>query len=129
MKNKNLAYLYDIKTFCDRIFEITADLSEAEWGVNWKQQDIVHYNFVKIGEAVNRIRNGDPDLANRIPEIRGVIGFRNKLTHEYDHIDDEIVWSTIKEHVPIFYNNVCDLLEELDPLKPEQSKLPSSSKL
>ena len=58
-----------------------------------------------------------------------MIGFRNKLTHEYDHIDDEIVWSTIKEHVPIFYNNVCDLLEELDPLKPEQSKLPSSPKL
>ena len=35
-----------------------------------------------------------------------IIGMRNKVIHEYFGIDEEILWKTIKEELPIFKDQI-----------------------
>ena len=36
---------------------------------------------------------------------------RNKITHEYFGVDEDILWKTIKEDLPIFKTQILELLE------------------
>jgi uncharacterized protein with HEPN domain len=47
---------------------------------------------------------------NNISEYRKIIGFRNVLVHGYDAIDDQIVWDTIQQHLPVLKQEVEELL-------------------
>lgn len=87
----------------------------------------MHHNFAKIGEATCRISKNDPELADRIPEIGKVVGFRNVLIHDYDDIDPDVVWTTMTEDLPDFYQTVSDLLDELDIPATERANTPPSS--
>lgn len=44
-----------------------------------------------VGEALNRLSHEHPDLAERIPDLARIVGFRNVLAHGYDVVDDEVV--------------------------------------
>ncbi|MEA2025275.1 MAG: HepT-like ribonuclease domain-containing protein [Chloroflexota bacterium] len=66
------------------------------------------------GEALNRLSREDPELAERIPDIARVVGFRNVLAHGYDIVDDEVVWDAITTDLPELAISVEALLAELD---------------
>jgi uncharacterized protein with HEPN domain len=75
-------------------------------GVDWKtfeldlmRQSAVAHQFEIIGEAARRI---SPDTQASIPTIpwSKVIGMRNRLIHEYDDLDLEIIWDTIQLALP-----------------------------
>ncbi len=55
--------------------------------------------IIQIGELVGRLSE---DFINRYPNIpwRQIKGMRNIYAHEYDIIDNEIVWETITEEIP-----------------------------
>lgn len=56
-------------------------------------QSAVERKFEIIGEAVNRLHQNDPDLAERIPGMREIIDFRNLLAHGYEHVSSKRVWT------------------------------------
>tara|TARA_Y100001933_G_scaffold173910_1_gene172337 strand:+ start:307 stop:534 length:228 start_codon:yes stop_codon:yes gene_type:complete len=70
--------------------------------------DAVARNFEIIGEAANRI---DPDFKTSNPQIEWprIIGFRNRIIHEYFGIDYEIMWTIIDE-------NITELIDQLEQL-------------
>jgi uncharacterized protein YutE (UPF0331/DUF86 family) len=39
----------------------------------------------------------DTELAERVPDLAQIVGFRNILVHGYASVDDEQVWYTIKD--------------------------------
>ena len=45
-----------------------------------------------IGEALNQLSKRSPELAQRVPHWREIIGFRNVLIHGYATIDHARVW-------------------------------------
>ena len=65
-----------------------------------KTQDAVERNFERIGEALKRVRHRDPDLAERVPDIAGIVDSRNVLAHEYDAVDIVEAWGIIEERLP-----------------------------
>ena len=67
-----------------------------------------------VGEALNRLSREEPDLAERIPDIGRIVGFRNVLAHGYDVVDDEIVWDAITIDLPELTTRVEAMLAELD---------------
>jgi uncharacterized protein with HEPN domain len=75
----------------------------------------VERNLEIIGEAIGRISRYDAETASRVSEHRRIIAFRNRLIHGYDLLDDELVWDTVKEEVPVLLSEVEGLLEERDP--------------
>ena len=67
-----------------------------------------------VGEALNRLSREEPELAERIPDIGRIVGFRNVLAHGYDVVDDEIVWDAITIELPELATRVEALLVEVD---------------
>ena len=70
----------------------------------------VERDFEIIGEALNRIKNSDSELLERISEHRRIIGFRNILIHGYDIVDEAIVWQAVLHHLPALIGEVKEVL-------------------
>lgn len=77
-----------------------------------KTIDAVVRNFEIIGEAANRVPE---DFKSSHPEIewRRIIGFRNRIIHEYFGIDYENVWKIKNENIPELIDYTRQALEEL----------------
>ena len=53
-----------------------------------------------IGEASNRISEPTRQTLTTIPWT-AISGMRNRLVHEYDEVDLDIIWDTIFNSLPI----------------------------
>ncbi|HJQ28678.1 MAG TPA: HepT-like ribonuclease domain-containing protein [Rubrobacter sp.] len=69
-------------------------------------------NLENIGEGVWRMARLDPETASRISEHRRMIAFRNRITCGYDLLDDELVWETVNNEVPVLLLEVEGLLRK-----------------
>jgi uncharacterized protein with HEPN domain len=78
----------------------------------------VERQLQNLGEALVQLTRVDPDLAQRIPEQRRLIAFRNVLVHAYATLDHAQVWRAIGESLPPLLAAVRSLLAELDPPLP-----------
>ena len=52
----------------------------------------VEREFITIGEALKNLSQIDSGLFSSIEAAPRIISFRNRLTHEYDRVDDALVW-------------------------------------
>ena len=50
--------------------------------------------------------------ALRIPTLPRIVGFRNRIIHGYDTIDDAAVWGIVQSHLPQLLSEVETLLRE-----------------
>ena len=78
-------------------------------------QDAVERCFLNITETVVRLRRHAPDLARRIPDLRGIAGFRNLLAHEYHRIQPERIWDYILDDLPELQLTLKSLLAQAEP--------------
>ena len=53
-----------------------------------------------LGEACVRLRDRVPEVFAQIPSAWQIVGFRNRLIHGYDHVDEAIVWDVINRKIP-----------------------------
>jgi uncharacterized protein with HEPN domain len=72
----------------------------------------VVYTLQVIGEAMNRMRRQDPEIARRISHRDRMVGFRNALVHGYDDINFETVWSIVETFLPVLKAEVDSLLDQ-----------------
>ena len=64
-----------------------------------------------IGEALGRLAVADREVAARIAHLPRIVGFRNRIIHGYDAIDDATVWGVISSHLPALVAEVEALLD------------------
>lgn len=64
-----------------------------------------------IGEAASRL---SPALHERYPEIpwSQIIGMRNRLVHAYFDVDDQQIWKSLSEDLPVLIEQLEKILEE-----------------
>jgi uncharacterized protein with HEPN domain len=98
----------------DPILEFTEERTPVDYEDDALLRSAVERNFEVIGEALRRIEQTDPDTANRISDYRKIIGFRNRLIHGYDTIENEQVWKIIERFLPILKADVERLLQEAE---------------
>jgi uncharacterized protein with HEPN domain len=68
----------------------------------------VKYEFSIIGEAIYELMKLKPSFT--ITDAAKIIGFRNKMVHEYDAIDHAQVWSIVVNYLPKLEREVKVLL-------------------
>ncbi|MBL7718150.1 MAG: DUF86 domain-containing protein [Flavipsychrobacter sp.] len=78
-----------------------------------KTVDAVVRNFEIIGEGARRIPEEFKLLHPEI-EWRRIIGFRNRIVHEYFDIDYSIMWEIIEDYLPELIEKIILLLTSND---------------
>ncbi len=116
MTNETRQRLLDVLLSCQAISQYTAGLDFAtyEYEHNVMVRDAVERRLGIIGEALSRAAVLEPRLVDRVPELRQIVGLRNRVIHGYDAVDDEIVWDIVQHKLPRLQVRVAELLNEAD---------------
>ena len=72
----------------------------------------VEREFEIIGEALNRLSQVDTSIAESISELSRIVGFRNRIIHGYDTVDDATVWGVVEAHLPRLLEEIQTLLSQ-----------------
>lgn len=65
-----------------------------------------------IGEAVSQATRHFPELKTSLGPVRQIVGFRNRIIHQYTDIDASIVWAIVQTEVPRLLEKAEALLDE-----------------
>jgi uncharacterized protein with HEPN domain len=110
------AYLWDIATAAAAIERFTLGLDARAYAETEIVQSAVERKFEVIGEALGQLAKLDPDLAQRIPDFRAIIAFRNLLIHGYATIHHDRVLKIVETSLPSLRAAVAVLQAELGGL-------------
>jgi uncharacterized protein with HEPN domain len=98
-KHRDIVPLGDMLDYCHRVAAKTAHISRAGFDADENLQLALTYLLQIIGEAASRV--SDQACAEH-PEIDWprIVGMRNRIVHDYLHIDFDLVWDAATIHVP-----------------------------
>jgi uncharacterized protein with HEPN domain len=102
----------DILESADKIKQYTADLNFDSFVNDSKTVDAVIRNFEIIGEASRRLPEGFKDKHETVDWFR-IIGFRNRIVHDYMGIDYMIVWEIISKYLDQLIADLNKILEAI----------------
>lgn len=102
---QDLQFLLDMLQSAELIMTYTAQCSKAEFVANVQLQDSVIRRLLVIAEAARRVSE---TTRQTLPKIswQEILGMRNRLVHEYDDVNLNIVWDVVQFEIP-------SLIEEL----------------
>ncbi len=92
-------YLYDILSSINSIFEYIGDTHNFyEYQNNKLLRRGIERELEIIGEAMNRILKLAPEI--HFENARQIVDTRNWVIHNYDKVDDVIIWGIISKYLP-----------------------------
>ncbi len=98
MMDKSKKYLSDVLIAIDLIEKFTIDVKDFyQYNNDLKTQSAVERQLAIIGEALSKLKKLNTDIT--IENDKQIIGFRNRLVHAYDSIDNSIVWAILHRHI------------------------------
>jgi len=107
-KREDELYIKDIIQAIEKIESYTEGFSFNKFTSDTKTIDAVLRNLSVIGEAANNISEETKEAFKDVPWTE-IIGMRNKMIHEYFGVDEEILWKTIKEDLPVLKEQIIKL--------------------
>ena len=110
MNDETRKNLIDILQAAEEIQNFVCGMDFKAYQNNPITKRAIERDFEIIGEALNRIKNTDDELLEKISEHRRIIGFRNILIHGYDIVDETIVWQAVTNHLPILIEEIKEIL-------------------
>ena len=114
MRRDARAYLQDVVEACDAIVSALSGVEFDEYLVTRLLRSAVEREFTITGEAMSRLSHLDPQLFARISNGRRIVDFRNQLAHEYQRVDDRIVWLIARDDAPVLRAECEALLAEVE---------------
>jgi len=97
---------------CHAIQQFSAGIDYNGFLADEMRQAALERKFEILGEALSRAEQSDPELADRLPELRRIIGMRNRIIHGYDAVDEEILWDAVQFKIPLLSEQVLIVLRE-----------------
>lgn len=91
--------------FAEKVLSYTDGLDQEAFEADGKVYDATVRNLELIGEAATNIPEDIRNNACTIP-WRQVVATRNRLIHGYLGIDNDILWSIIRDDIPVLLNEL-----------------------
>lgn len=104
--------LWDARRAAERVRNFARDKMFTEYQADDLLRSAVERQLTIVGEALNQLRQIDPETAGAIPELSRVVGFRNVLIHGYASVDNRIVWGVIEANLASLLSSLERLLEQ-----------------
>ena len=110
----------DIRDYLNDIFDAAAKIQEFTQGIisydefikNDMLLSAVIRKFEIIGEAIKKVPVSIREKYNNIP-WKNIAGSRDRLIHNYDDIDYEILWDTVINDIPQLKSDIEKIIKEL----------------
>ena len=97
--SRDKALIADITHASQLVLGFCANYSKSEFFDDQKTQSAVLHQLLIIGEAVKNLSAEFRTTHKQIP-WKLIAGMRDKMIHEYNDVDLDEVWSTIKRDIP-----------------------------
>jgi uncharacterized protein with HEPN domain len=110
---RDLQFLLDMLQSAELILNYTAQCSKDEFIANVQLQDSVIRRLLVIAEAARRISEPTRQRLTKV-SWQEINGMRNRLVHEYDDVNLNIVWDVVQW-------KILPLIEELKSQIPPES--------
>ena len=98
-------YLDDMIGFAEKVVDYTQNLDQDSFVTSGLNYDATLRNLELIGEAATHIPEDIREANSEIP-WRLIIATRNRLIHGYLGIDNDTLWSIIRDDVPSLLSNL-----------------------
>lgn len=109
MENDIKVWLNDIKQAIQEINQFQPDKKNfLAFQKDLKTKRAIERNIEIIGEAVNRIIKSKEEI--HLTNARKIIDTRNRISHGYDSVSEDILWSIIVRDIPNLENEIDQLL-------------------
>jgi uncharacterized protein with HEPN domain len=106
-------YLFDINEACELLVQFTTGKTFSDYSADPMLRSAVERQFEIIGEALVQLLRLDPSFRSKISDTERIIAFRNRLTHGYSSVADEIVWGILQANLSTLQKEVAALMKEL----------------
>lgn len=106
-------YIDDMLEFAHKVLDYTKGYDQVEFERNRLHYDATLRNLELIGEAAMRVPQHVRDFAAEVP-WRQIIATRNRLIHGYLGIDNDILWSIIRDDIPPLLDRLRSLSNAAD---------------
>ncbi|MBA2123790.1 hypothetical protein B9J78_02460 [bacterium Unc6] len=107
-------FLEDVLESMGLIEGYVKDMNFDNFKSDRKTIDAVIRNLEIIGEASKNIPQNMRDAYKDI-DWKGIIGLRNRISHEYFGIDFSVIWNIIKLELPAFKEKFQRIQKEIEP--------------
>jgi uncharacterized protein with HEPN domain len=105
-------WLVDIRAEISGIRDLTKGADLAAFANSWAMKRAVEHALLIIAEAAKHLPATMKESHPGVPWPK-IHGLGNMLRHEYRHIDSEILWSIVTEHLDALDEAAAALLETL----------------
>jgi len=112
MKHDPFVCVEDAIKACELIIKFAEGIEIEQYFTDLKTKAAVEREFEILGEALNRIKKIDVQLLDHIDNWREIIGFRNVIAHGYDVVEDEIVWDSIQNNIPVLLAQLNQIIKK-----------------
>lgn len=102
--------LRDARRACVELQTFSAGKTRHDLETERAFQLVVERLLEIVGEALRHAERHDPSIGQHIPNIRSVIGTRNRLSHGYDDVDYVLLWDIVKVYGPALIIGIDELL-------------------
>lgn len=106
-------YLQDIASSISKINEYVKNMNFDDFANDHKTIDAIIRNLEIVGEAVKNLPKEIKTKHKDVP-WNEICGMRNKVIHEYWGVDEEILWKTIQDDLPVLEKQVLKIKQELN---------------
>lgn len=108
--SRDPAYVLDMLRAASLVRDFVDGMTQDRFNDDVRVQSAVLYQMSVLAEAARRV---SAEFKAAHPEIDwgGLNGFRNRVLHEYDHVNLDLGWPIVTADVP-------HLVDQLTPLAP-----------
>jgi uncharacterized protein with HEPN domain len=106
MQPEVLKYLLDIESIIGEIESLKQRIenSYAQYSTDILVQRALERDLEIIWEAVRRLLAIRPEI--KISAAKKIIGLRRIISHAYDSVEPELIWSIIQRDIPVLSEEV-----------------------
>ncbi|WP_332237937.1 HepT-like ribonuclease domain-containing protein [Sporolactobacillus sp. KGMB 08714] len=111
MKNKDRIVLQKLSNYISDVKSFVNGYSYTQFLDDKKTLASCAFTVLQMGELAKRLSTEVQEEHTDMP-WKGLRGMRNRIVHDYENIDFNVLWETIGHDLPEFQKNINHILQE-----------------
>jgi uncharacterized protein with HEPN domain len=114
MADKNLLIASKMLNYANTVLVYSLGCTFAEFAANKPYLEACVFNLSQLGELTKYVGKEFKAAHLEIPWA-DLYGLRNRIVHDYDRMDMELLWDVIQQSLPKLQKDLRNILEEARP--------------